>query len=68
MSEELTPWFPPDIKPVRPGIYQTTVKFRSDGAPYWLVYAIWTGIEWFFDHGGPLWIQHVHWRGLAEKP
>ena len=69
MSEKKTPWFPGDVKPARPGIYQR--RFRS------IVYAKWSGTEWKYaqstpdraalivarsgDHQRP-------WRGLAQDP
>jgi hypothetical protein len=69
---KLTPWFPADVKPVRPGVYK--VKTRS-GRPW---YRRWDGKVWFVGSNTPkdaaskieqLWfIDSRSWRGLAEPP
>ena len=64
---KLTPWFPPEVKPVRVGMYQCKMcigmNFSRD-----LHY--WNGENWWYarNHilGDPL--RNVTWRGLARKP
>lgn len=80
MSKKLTPWFPGDVKPVRPGIYN--VSCRDE----------WQTGEWYakFDGDGWLWgwchqtrlasseifnrpqdkicKAPASWRGLARSP
>ena len=72
MSEpKLTPWFPPDVKPVRRGWYLR--DYLSGPA-----YSHWNGARWsggclnlidraFVKHH-PSHDQSMQWRGLAEKP
>lgn len=75
-NENLTDWFPADVKPVHVGIYWTK---DSDGAEW---FSPWQGTHWGFgvslfgiDQGawpsnqsGMSPCQHRPWRGLAEKP
>lgn len=71
-NNKLTPWFPPDVKPVRKGIYEIKTPFGQR-------YSTWLGNKWSYwsadldkakgmsgigDHG----LNRYHWRGLAEKP
>lgn len=75
MSADLTPWFPGDVKPVRPGVYQRDRSGPYDGGPF---YSEWTGCQWLVpamsleraskqtavaiaQNGG-------RWRGLAKDP
>ncbi len=69
---DLTPWFPPEVTPVRKGVYEATLV---EGEAGW--YAYWRGDSW-----GGSWKrkdvaarikmesseQRKWWRGLAEKP
>ena len=66
---KLTPWFPPRVKPVHVGQYQTATRLESH-PEHFLVSAKWDGKEWWFVHEfvGPLYNQEVYWRGLARKP
>ena len=65
---ELTDWFPPDVKPVRPGWYQSVYcdflpnkKLRSD----WNMY--WDGEKWFLKKNSLLLRnQNRWWRGLTK--
>lgn len=70
---KLTPWYPPSVKPMRPGVYQTTFF------PYcvWLkLYSRWSGTCWFWQCPNKrdaatttkVGDQDKHWRGLAEEP
>jgi hypothetical protein len=70
-NKELTPWFPPHIKPVRPGVYIASVAKQE-------FYRRWTGKYWCYgaydialartlkrkwpDNFPP------NWRGLNEDP
>jgi len=69
---KLTPWFPPEVKPVHVGYYETGIDYRhpeseKGGKSIFL---------WWFD--GKNWVdasraykcseQNRYWRGLAEKP
>lgn len=70
---KLTKWFPPEVKPVHVGVYQT--DFEPLGKD--IEYSHWNGVRW-----GPQWdcieraacangtqgIQNKHWRGLSENP
>ena len=71
MMSNMTPWFPPRIKPVREGVYE--VKFCSDGD---ICYAAWNGKNWsWFDlspRGQRLRdfqnsAQNKYWRGFTEE-
>jgi hypothetical protein len=69
----LTPWFPGDVKPVRPGVYMQWCGFELD-----VGYQHWNGEFWGF------WCSTVEaasqykntrastqdepWRGLMEEP
>lgn len=74
MSEEnLTPWFPGDVKPVRKGVYQRRAGFLG-------VYSYWNGRFWCLGDNSPFGakdsfaISHASqaqskpWRGLATPP
>lgn len=76
-KQKLTPWFPPEVKPVRPGVYQTQDK-DLPGDTY---YNLWDGVSWFYGFGelaerdtwrDESWPDSAdslkHWRGLAEQP
>jgi hypothetical protein len=67
---KLTPWFPPDVKPVRAGVYEVRMK-----APW---YRYWDGVHWHAGHCTSelacalphLPIENTPpepWRGLAEE-
>ena len=71
---KLTPWFPPEVKPVRKGVYE--IRDDSLGMTF---YAYWSG--YFFgggmcerqDAADARWAFTINdsvsaWRGLAEKP
>ena len=66
-----TPWFAPDIKPVRAGIYETW--FLNS---YSLGYSYWDGLKWssqyqtqtqVLKHTRASGVQWKHWRGLIQK-
>lgn len=68
---KLTPWFPPEVKPVRVGVYIATVRKPS------VFYRYWDGESWLcgsFDQqlanaSRPDWYgPPIHWRGLAKQP
>lgn len=67
---KLTPWFPADVKPVRPGVYE----MRCD-PPRW--YRRWDGRHWYIGDTNvsvaaketlASWCAFEMWRGLAEEP
>jgi hypothetical protein len=69
MSEqELTPWFPADIKPVHVGWYNVGVHclgfFHESGSNWW-----WDGESWLaYPHAGkPSIRQDRKWRGLVSR-
>lgn len=75
-QHNLTPWFPGDVKPVRPGVYATRDPFGEwDGCTY----KFWSGRLWGYasltvydaygsKHLGPSSLQDNEWRGLASDP
>ena len=77
-KDELTPWFPPGIKPVHIGVYPVKYKVSAGGMEH-SGYAYWTGKEWTNSSNtvGHAYIykdwtegavQQKSWRGLAQKP
>ncbi len=68
---KLTPWFPPDVKPVHIGWYHTGVAakcpindVKSEANCNWW----WNGSHWTaFDGCAPIYNQNRYWRGLAEN-
>jgi hypothetical protein len=61
MTEQMTPWYPPEIKPVRVGVYKTwhrAIKKES----------YWCGAVWRSLRGYELAYQDRCWRGLAADP
>jgi hypothetical protein len=74
MSEKLTPWFAPEIKPVREGVYIAQPEIGPDMSP---IYSYWNGEYWCIDsfsmnRAGERrirsYLQKRVWRGLAKKP
>ena len=68
MSEqELTPWFPPEVKPVRDGVYLTRgIEFSHKG-----VLRFWNGTcwSWMNDYSNPApFLAERQWRGLSKEP
>jgi hypothetical protein len=77
MTKKLTPWFPPEVKPARKGVYIGSI-FRDDG-----LYRYWDGVAWSFPEESPQEAyryrkdgkrghseisEDVEWRGLARRP
>jgi hypothetical protein len=69
MQPKLTDWFPPDVKPVRVGWYESPYQ-------YW-THSYWCGTHWtesscdMTGQTDPSYRsakQKRKWRGLAEKP
>ena len=67
----LTPWYPPHLKPVRVGVYQAIPKHVPDCR----VYSYWNGFKWFWDSwtvdGARLnrnvsMHQDKRWRGMVK--
>ena len=57
MGYPLTDWYPPNIKPVREGLYEI-------GSDELSVLVTWNGKEWIRGNGTALPLQQVCWRGL----
>lgn len=74
-DQKLTDWYPPEVKPVREGVYEVTSAEVGI-----LKYAYWNGkafglrcrsVENADLERESFWFPHegvIHWRGLAEKP
>lgn len=63
-EENLTPWFPAEVKPVHVGWYQASIAAREDGPKIF-----WTGSFWDWrDERGKCIAQDRYWRGLRSKP
>jgi hypothetical protein len=67
-----TPWFPAEIKPVRPGFYEVE---SANGSRTAKLFAVWTGREWAWpsdvrrNYPRPvLFFQNRAWRGVTEEP
>jgi hypothetical protein len=75
-KQNLTKWFPPNVKPVHVGVYE--VDMSQINPKFDAVFQHWNGA--FFGHASTTaaaafsWRneisveQEFHWRGLAEKP
>lgn len=73
-----TDWFPPEVKPVYPGVYPTRLLTAPTGL--WLLegWSRWDGKEWAPQYltmeaaactrAAPSIMQNRQWRGLAENP
>ena len=71
MSIQLTPWFPPDSKPVREGVYEThTVQERGG-------FSRWISGHWSVTYASPAdaagddkpsLMQRKLWRGFTDGP
>jgi len=66
MSKKYTPWFPGDVKPVHPGLYEASSEGNRG------VFYFWSGARWEFANPVirtlPCNRQDKRWRGLAKKP
>lgn len=68
----LTPWFPGQVKPARPGVYEREYA-GPPGGPW---FSEWTGAQWLSPARTPLVASKqvtrsftqdsVRWRGLTE--
>lgn len=73
-TKKLTPWFPPEVKPVREGVYIATVVREETFYRYWDGRLWLTGdntVKGAYREAGegiPTWHQSIHWRGLAKAP
>jgi hypothetical protein len=72
---KMTDWFPPHIKPVRKGVYETSDLHKM---PRTLpTYSRWDGVNWsnesYCTHHAELHytsygaLQDKYWRGFTEK-
>lgn len=72
-APELTPWFPGNVKPARPGVYQRKLSWGTR-------YAKWDGRVWLGYYYEPYSAavgnhisayqlsRDIEWRGLAKDP
>jgi len=68
MSNELTPWFPAKVRPVRVGYYERDYGISVDEVPDY-----WDGRRWWVVPVSNLnermaGVPNLPWRGLAKKP
>lgn len=76
-TPKLTPWFPPSVRPVHAGIYETRWANPKRRTSYPL-YQHWDGLVWSGwssnvdmaeRNAGLVSVrQEPQWRGLAEQP
>lgn len=75
-KEKLTPWFPGETKPVRPGIYMVDQSWP--GQEPQRVFSYWDGAHWYPQASkpekvmqwicyGPRKIPFRQWCGILEK-
>jgi hypothetical protein len=58
----ITPWFPPEVKPVRVGHYP--VDYGVDG----ISFAHWNGVQWCeWEDGSIISNQNLRWYGLTSE-
>lgn len=68
---KLTQWFPPSVKPARPGVYELGGTYRGEWAYFdglrwgWASHSRSAAAAQFHTHGAS---QNKPWRGLAERP
>lgn len=65
MGEKYSPWFPPEVKPVHVGMYESTI-FEPNEWTMFLHRFKWDGKLWTRADGKILAIQLRYWRGLAS--
>jgi hypothetical protein len=65
MATAVTTWFPPEVKPVRRGPYETFVHYYD-----MRTLREWDGEKWLARNGASheAHTQHHRWRGLAVDP
>ena len=61
----LTPVYPPEIKPVRPGLYFEAARTHLGYLTLWSIR--WDGKRWWSEDGS-LTRQDIRWCGLAFDP
>lgn len=73
-EDDLTPWFPPNVKPVRKGVYETDLSLDTPNYQYW------NGKYWCYCCSTPERAAHeansqyrsshqrLPWRGLNKHP
>lgn len=72
MSNEVTCWFPPDIKPIRDGLYQIKGIRASRGDIFYsyFINGVWRGLSFKTFYCGPnciiLTFQNREWRGIKN--
>lgn len=61
---ETTEWYEKEQKPVRKGVYETSIERNGN-----IILAYWDGAFWYFDdyESEPLYYQDVYWRGLTQE-
>jgi hypothetical protein len=68
-APKLTPWFPPEVKPVRKGWYARDFGWRPSVREPEPQY--WNGTAWFYgdmwpEHGDKAEQQNREWRGILK--
>lgn len=76
--EKLTQWYPPEVKPVREGVYENGTYSRRTNEITGGCYQYWNGAWWgsvsaivsgaYRDRDEKSLYQNDPWRGLAERP
>jgi len=70
MQDTLTPWYPPHIKPVRVGVYETDTRigrYQHWNGQFWGPYDPDARTAWLWKHARSG-RQSPRWRGLAHPP
>lgn len=71
-DDDLTPWFPPDVKPVHEGVYQTRnlkglLTFQYWNGKFWGLYR--SRVDWASMSRNHTSIRQQNpWRGLSKQP
>lgn len=66
-KQKLTPFFPPEVKPVHVGVYHATMRPDAfKGSKSTFPQFRWNGQEWWNDFANRrVMNQHRYWRGLS---
>jgi len=70
MTDKLTPWYPPHIKPVRVGVYETDTRngrYQHWNGQFWSPYDTDPAVTLLYQNFRSAY-QAPSWRGLADPP